>query len=203
MKDWLPFVGVVMAQFVLVGLFFVRQRADDKRRWHEKRIVSYMEFVTLARAYDKILPSQKWTKNMSQDEMREVRLRINAAHDSWMDSYFDIQLLASDPVRDAGAELVEKYNKAADWEEGLFRGEESGSFAEWMHYRNSTKNALGQFQAAVRHELGVSRPSRRYVVVADSRGELLWNFLEAFMSVGYGHVGRWLMKKIRPGQSTA
>lgn len=41
MKDWLPLIGVVIAQCVILLLFWFKQRADDNRRWHEKRLDSY------------------------------------------------------------------------------------------------------------------------------------------------------------------
>ena len=40
-QAWLPVLGVIIAQFVLVGLYYAKQRADDRRRWHEKRLDVY------------------------------------------------------------------------------------------------------------------------------------------------------------------
>lgn len=41
MEDWLPLIGVVIARFVILLLFWLKQRGDDQRRWHEKRLDSF------------------------------------------------------------------------------------------------------------------------------------------------------------------
>lgn len=155
MKEWLPLVGVVVAQFVLVGLYFLKQRADDTRRWHEKRLSAYTEFVSRARSYDKVIPTVNWVKDKTDAERREIFGRFGAAYDAWMDAYFALQLLASDDVRAVAGEVVEVFDRRADWEE--LRGGENPSLDEWKQYHRSTRRVIEKFQAAVRRELGVSQ----------------------------------------------
>ena len=88
MKDWLPLVGVVIAQVVILGLFWLKQRNDDKRRWHEKRLDAYIDFIAMTR--------QVLDEKLSDADKLEA----------WYDELLNVQLLASDPVRKA-AERVD------------------------------------------------------------------------------------------------
>ncbi|HEY9251561.1 MAG TPA: hypothetical protein VIP06_02800 [Nocardioides sp.] len=161
MKDWLPLVAVVIAQFVLVGLYLLKQRADDKRRWHEKRLYAYTDFVSRTRSYEKAIHTLKWAEKKTGAERRELFDRFGAAYDAWTDTYFGLQLLASDEVRAVAAEVVKLLDRRADWEEGAFQGGETGSMTEWMQYNSSIRTVIEKFQAAVRRELGVSQESPR------------------------------------------
>lgn len=200
MKDWLPLVGVVFAQFVIIGLYLTKQRSDDKRRWDEKRLLAYSDFARLARALDKAATPLKWVQTKETDEREEIFSTFGAAQDEWTDSYFALQLLASNDVRGAAANVQTTLSKRIDWEEGLYRGSEVGSLGEWMQHHSEVRKSLTTFEDAVRLELRVTKPKRRYVVEADSLLTLAWRTLDTVLSV-YGAPGHLIASKVRPAAS--
>ena len=96
--DWVAplvaFLGVAAVQGVLVWLFFAKQRADDERRWLDKRVDAYAEFV-----------------NRSLRLMRALQRRrdLNSAQEDFdaLDSAYGVVLiLASDHVRRTAAYVM-------------------------------------------------------------------------------------------------
>jgi hypothetical protein len=148
-KDWLPLITVVIAQFVLVGLYFAKQRADDKRRWHEKRLETYVAFLDrVHRLQDSVRPEGESASlglfRMTDDEVWE-QLRECQREIDRMD------LLSPGAVGDAAtgiwAALLVVFaasdDTTAEHVEARRQGEESLDLE------------LASFQRAVRRALGV------------------------------------------------
>jgi hypothetical protein len=97
MTDWLPLVGVVIAQFVLVGLYLVKQRGDDRRRWMERQLVAYSEFLALG---------EDLGRRLGKVEPAGER---NSAYLKWKSSYGQVMLMGSEAVRDAASDMLIAY----------------------------------------------------------------------------------------------
>ena len=143
MDNWVPLAGVVIAQFVLVGLFFVRQSAEDRRRWHEKRLDAYRDLSRAAR-----MASEVFTLAEEPDDFDDKRFveAVNAA-DTCM---LDIDLLSSPEVREAATALH-------TWLEMCITFDAS---SDAFPTHENLLTARFEFEAAVRMELGVKEPKR-------------------------------------------
>jgi hypothetical protein len=97
MTVWLPLVGVVIAQFVLVGLYFLKQRADDKRRWSERQLIVYSDFLSLGRERSRSLG-----KVETDNERRE-------SYQEWKASLSQVMLLGAEDVREAAGWMLQGY----------------------------------------------------------------------------------------------
>ena len=86
---WWAFLGVAAVQGVLVWLFFAKQRADDERRWLDKRVDAYAEFV-----------------NRSLRLMRALQRRrdLNSAQEDFdaLDSAYGVVLILGSMISSAG-----------------------------------------------------------------------------------------------------
>jgi hypothetical protein len=86
-KDWIPLVSVLIAKLVILTLFWFKQRGDDARRWHEKRLDAYAIFVSdCLRIRRAIANRQAWP--IPPD-----------AVDALADQYAVVTLLGSEDVR--------------------------------------------------------------------------------------------------------
>jgi hypothetical protein len=94
MDNWVPLTAVVIAQFVLVGLFFARQRAEDERRWHEKRLNAYRDLSKAARMASEVFALAEEPEDLDDRRLVEA---VNAADICML----DIDLLSSPRVREA------------------------------------------------------------------------------------------------------
>src|SRR5690242_19829571 len=93
MNGWAPLAGVVLAQFVLVGLYFAKLRADDRRRWSEKQLDAYRALSRAARSASHVFAMAEEPEDL--DDRRFVDAMNDA--DACM---LDIDLLTP-AVRDA------------------------------------------------------------------------------------------------------
>ena len=98
MDNWVPLAGVVIAQFVLVGLFFLRQRAEDQRRWHQRRLDAYRDLSKAARIASEVFALAEESEDLDDRRLVEA---VNAADRSML----DIELLSSPKVREASTAL--------------------------------------------------------------------------------------------------
>lgn len=172
MKEWLPLVGVVVAQFVLVFLYFLKQRADDKRRWHEKRLDAYRELSQAGRTASAVFASAEGAADLDD------RRFVTAMNDGDA-CQLDIGFLATDLVREKAGYLQTLLEMCV-----VFDPTDDGfpSAADLI-------TARGDFESSVRQELGIDR-KRTFVVVADSRGQLIWRSIELLLATFYGSFGR-------------
>lgn len=141
MDNWVPLAGVVIAQFVLVGLFFVRQRAEDERRWHEKRLDAYRDLSKAARMASEVFALAEESEALDDRRLVEA---VNAA-DTCM---LDIDLLSSPEVREAAGALH-------TWLEMCIVFEAS---SQAFPKHENLLEARFDFERAVRMELGVKEP---------------------------------------------
>ena len=141
MDNWVPLAGVVIAQFVLVALFFVRQRAEDERRWHEKRLDAYRDLSKAARMASEVFALAEEAEDL---DYRRLVAAVNAA-DTCM---LDIDLLSSPTVREAASALH-------TWLEMCVVFEAS---SQAFPKHENLLEARFEFEKAVRTELGVKEP---------------------------------------------
>jgi hypothetical protein len=142
MDNWVPLAGVVMAQFVLVGLFFVGQRAEDERRWHEKRLDAYRDLSRASRMASEVFALAEAPEDLDDRRLVEA---VNAA-DSCM---LDIDLLSSPEVREAATALHTWLEMCVVFDAG------SQTFPK----HEDLLTGRFEFERAVRKELGVKEPT--------------------------------------------
>lgn len=139
MDDWLPLTGVVIAQFVLVGLYFLKQGADDKRRWLERQLIAYSKFLALG---------EQLSRQLGKVQAAGER---NVAYLEWKASYGQVMLLGSDAVRDSASDMLIAYLECL---KRLGRDE-----LEVEDAQTEMKNQESRVTAAVRRDLKIdTRP---------------------------------------------
>lgn len=148
MKDWLPLLGVVVAQVVILSLYWIKQRSDDARRWHDKRLEMYS---ALALAFRDAIAAGVEPSQRDSERLGDAIDRAGLAN-------FQITLLATDKVRAAADHLMSAL--------GAFRRPFAGD--ELTPLLQSLVEAKTDFDEAVRAELGISRPRRTIVIASDS-----------------------------------
>lgn len=178
-KDWLPLIGVVIAQFVIVSLYFGKQRADDRRRWHERRLDSYRVMAKAARDASAVFAQAE-----DQAELDDSRLVV--ALDAADSCSLDISMLATQEVREKAEAIHTLLEMAVVFRPGSDAFPTAVMFIE----------ARNDFENAVRQELGVDR--RRFTVEADSKTQLVWRALKTVLVVGYGSLGATVASRIEP-----
>ena len=90
----LTFASVALAQGVVVLLFFARQKAEDERRWHERRLESYAAIVRAARdGFNAVNVIEGDVDSIDWASLSEAMGRVDECS-------LDIALLSSDPVRE-------------------------------------------------------------------------------------------------------
>ena len=143
MQSWLPLLGVVIAQFVLVALYFAKQRADDKRRWHENRLAAYRRLAGAARdAYEVLLVTE------DTEKLDDRRLTVTLAEADACQ--LDIALLSSEPVRKRAETLRMLIELSA------VLTPDAKSFPTTSEFEKARRG----FEQAVRAELGIRDPVR-------------------------------------------
>lgn len=147
MKEWLPLIGVVIAQFVLVGLYFLKQFADDKRRWHQKRLDVYSSFVIDHLAMIRALPIR--THHPITEEEKEL---LSSQRDALLGLLFEVQLIGTRAVIDASEGMVDALSE-------LERAR-TESAVQWVEQHQNCNRARHTFQESVRKELGVKSPRK-------------------------------------------
>lgn len=173
MKDWLPLGGVVIAQFVLVGLYFAKLRADDKRRWHEKRLDAYRALSRAGRDASLVFAEAEQPEDLDDRQLVEAMAAADACS-------LDIALLSSETVREKADALQTCLEMCVIFD---VRSEAFPTAAEMIAARHD-------FENAVRQELGIDRSKRQFFIEADSRAELAWRALEVVLRIGYGSLGQ-------------
>ena len=139
MSDWLPLLGVVIAQFVLVGLYFVKQRADDRRRWLERQLVAYSEFLAQGEELSRMLGK------------REPTGERDSVYLEWKASYGQVMLLGSELVRDAASDMLVAYLECLK----KVRADE----LDVQDAQTEMRNQEARVTVAVRHDLKIdTRP---------------------------------------------
>lgn len=157
------FASVVLAQLVIVALYFAGRRADDRRRWHDKRLEAYSSFTS---DYREML--------LHLTESRELLMkgagdavdyaRAGVVYEQLSKPFFDIQLLGTDPVRRSADELLGRLA----WFVLVGELEATKASAQlWDAHLNRAIDSKDAFDDEVRKELGISKPQRRLVVQAD------------------------------------
>lgn len=179
MKDWLPLIGVVIAQFVIVSLYFGKQRADDRRRWHEKRLDSYRDMAKAGRDASVVFAQAEEPEDLDD-------ARLVAALDAADSCALDISLLATQEVRERAEMIHTLLEMTIVFEPGSNEFPTAVMFIE----------ARNDFENAVRQELGIDR--RRLTVEADSKTELVWRALKTVLVAGYGSLGAAAVSRIEP-----
>ncbi|HET6293845.1 MAG TPA: hypothetical protein VFG33_10730 [Kribbella sp.] len=144
MENWVPLVGVVVAQFVLLGLYVAKQKADDRRRWHEKRLDAYRALSKSARQASSIYAGA--TESEDLDDRRFV-LAMNEA-DACM---LDIDLLSSPSTREAAVAVATVLEMCVVFDP------EDAAFPTAEHLLS----VRFDFERAVRTELGIPKEPRR------------------------------------------
>lgn len=177
----LAFAGIVLAQLVVIALYFAGRRADDRRRWHDKRLEAYSSFTAdyremllyLASAYGLL------KKGGAIDQER-----VSTLYEAVGRPFFDIQLLATDPVRQAAEDVMGK----VAWFDLIIAPSAQG----WFDQIEQAEEAKESFDEAVRRELGIAKPERRLVVQADSVLALMGNAFQTAAEVYVEGVKRLL-----------
>jgi hypothetical protein len=178
-KDWLPLIGVILAQFVVVGLFFAKQRGEDRRRWHDRRLDVYRRLSAAIRLAMEVRVSAE-----GPEDINDRRL-VQAMNDG-DSALLDIDFIATDLVRTRAEEVQTLLEMCVVIDAGT---EAFPAYEQLLSARHA-------FENAVRQELGVD-PRRVFVVEAATRTELLWRSLEVALSVFYGSLGRRAAARIR------
>ena len=142
MKEWLPLMGVVIAQFVIIGLYFVKQRVDDKRRWHERRLIVYSDLVVSQLQMQRLLV----LKHPVHDEHSQDKASVNIQRDEMLALLFQVQLIASEEVANKAQALVDATHGVDD---------ARGNAGDWVEAQRGCNRARRAFQDAVRTELHV------------------------------------------------
>jgi hypothetical protein len=133
-------LGILAAQMVVVWLFFARQKAEDDRRWHQKRLELYIDFTRGVLDY---------TNDPSATDGETWLLR------DWVHRCSaQISLVASKPVHDAAQSLLSATLDVIEASTSGSRGAElpPGSYPQSLHEKRLA------FEAAARNELGIARP---------------------------------------------
>jgi hypothetical protein len=162
MEDWLPLLGVVIAQVVILAVFWMRQRAEDKRRWHERRLELYSQFAE-RRLRMAIADSGVPGTGIDTDE------EWDAEFNAWWQELVKIELLASHAVYRSADDLVRACIQVFGSRDE-FRDLDGEQHQVASGHMDDCATA---FLKEVRHELGIERPHRRFAVSADSRTGLL------------------------------
>lgn len=152
MNEWSPLVGVVIAQTVILALFWLRQRSDDRRRWHEKRLATYQDFSRDLRALRQlILTASAGGRDLEASFASSEYL---SAWDRLGDRTSDVMLLASDPVIQAAMSANDVFYELS----------RKRPFAEHSEMRQALNHQSAAFQNAVRRELGIVIPRRNLTI---------------------------------------
>lgn len=139
MKDWLPLIGVVIAQFAILFLFVLKQRADDKRRWNEKRLELYTKYLLTFFEVERELSTRPG--NLKQGEKFLIAEFCYIAA--------QISLVATKPVDDAAEGLMKAVLRNAN---DVLDAKLAGSDLEVQISWDPLHRA---FLAAVRNELNI------------------------------------------------
>lgn len=171
------FLGVILAQGVVVLLFFARQRAEDKRRWHEKRREVYAEYARAAfKAYRLYLVSNDgW--DINQVDLDDLLSLVDELQ-------LDVDLLSSEEVK----------AKATVLQATLDMIRMAGTLDLPMPTGEDILAARLGFEEAVREELGISKAPERLVIEADTLTKALPEiFKYAFASSMQNLLTPWRM----------
>lgn len=180
MKDWLPLVGVVIAQIVILILFWLKQRSDDKRRWHEKRLDAYRALSRAGSEASQVFASAEEVEDL--DDRRFVTAMNEA--DACI---LDVALLSTTEVRDKAEALRTLLEMC------VVLDVTSGAFPR----AGALLTARFEFESSVRQELGIEA-RRRFVVEADSKAELAWHAFQIVMVFGRGRLGGTVADRLEP-----
>lgn len=157
MEGWQPVIGVVVAQFVLVALYFGKLRADDRRRWHERRLDLYLEFQGLVHELVQDLDPSSGFDSMrtprSADELHSELDRVKRAIDK-------MQLICPGRVGDAATliwvALITLWASTQETEPDQV--ETRQQLSDLREYGLGALNdALSEFEREVRRSLGLPR----------------------------------------------
>jgi hypothetical protein len=154
MKDWLPFLGVIIAQFIVLLIAYMKIRADDKRRWYEERRRTYVRFlervwrlqaaVSASRTGD-ILPG-----SMSTDE---VLLELQGCQGDAMEMDLLSSLAVSDSATGVWAWLTVLWASTDE--------DDTEHLELEKKTQENVNDALKEFIASVRNELGLKAHKER------------------------------------------
>ena len=148
MSEWAPFVATLLAQAVIVALYLAKQRADDRRRWHDKRLELYTEFTSSFAGFTGLALDRLDDTSLdpAKNELKVLDANLRHAH-------FQMQLLSTPEVAAAAESVLAALGLV------FFAQHKDKEF--WTHYQEAFR-ALDIFHAAARRELGVvpseSRP---------------------------------------------
>lgn len=185
----LTFAGVLLAQAVVLYGLFARQRADDQRRWHEKRVEAYLEL--LAAAHEVIEPlillghappttAQNQPAEATSREALMRRLELSAVKAD--EAFIPVRLLGTDPVRTAAYELwkiLKEWSVDDAMDQVQYDPETSREI--WGGLLADATARRGEFEAKIRDEIGIKSPMKVYSIEAESRFALILAALRALV----------------------
>lgn len=183
------FLSVVLAQGVVVVLFFTRQRGEDKRRWHDKRREVYANYARASFRVYRLYLSGNDGADIDQVQLADLLDEID-------DLQLDVDLLSADPVKEkatvlqATLDLIRMYTV----------------LDVSMPSAEDILLARLEFEEAVREELGVSRAPERVVITASGWGALGEVIKYAFRSTIANPLGAFSKRRIvihRAGRGSA
>lgn len=171
--------GVLLAQLVVLYVARTKVREDDKRRWHDRRVTAYTDFMSAA---DDVLHlvidhggdgELIWDENSPERRDWEVRRSRRAdqfahCYDLMKRKLVAVSLLASTPVRREANELAWTAYVCSAASRREVEENQSDRMA-WMDFFEDLQNKRDALYGLIRTEVGVESPGGKFHADADSR----------------------------------